>query len=185
MDLVFLRHGQTDWNLTGRLQGRTDVPLNSTGIEGAKLAGEILRKYRFDAVYCSPLSRTRQTLEYACPGASAIYDPRLLEWSFGPYEGKTFSKDWFADRWKLGCEREIGLELIEDVIDRAADFYNETKEKHANDRILVVSHGGFSGALYAVMYGVEKGESLSKYCLPNATPVLFREGQAPIILTEE
>ena len=185
MDLVYLRHGQTDWNVLGRIQGRTDIPLNSVGIEGAELAGRILAKYRFDAVYCSPLTRTRQTLEHACPGTSAIYDPRLLEWSFGPYEGKIVPNNIFGKYWKIGCERVEGMELIEDVINRASSFYSEIKEKHGNERVLVVSHGGFSAALYATVYGVNAEESLSKYCLPNSTPVLFREGQAPLILKEE
>ena len=184
MELIFLRHGQTDWNVEGRLQGRTDVPLNETGIAGAKAAGKILAKYSFDAVYCSPLIRTRQTLEYALPGTEPIWDDRLLEWSFGALEGNKMPWEFFIPRWSFGYPSEDGVELIEDVVERARSFYRDVKERHPDGRILVVSHGGFSGALYGAYYGIPEGENLSKYCLPNSVPVLFREGQAPVVLKE-
>ncbi len=184
MDLIYLRHGRTDWNDSGRLQGRTDVPLNDAGIEGAKRAGKILSKYHFDAVYCSPLSRTRQTLQYALPGVEPILDDRLLEWCFGSLEGQSLPWQFFAQRWISGQDPIEGAELIEDVVIRASEFYNEVKKLYPNGTILVISHGGFSGALHGAIYGVKSGENLNKYCLPNSTPVLFREGQAPVVLKE-
>ncbi len=184
MELIYLRHGLTPWNVERRLQGQSDVPLNEAGISDAKRVGKILQKYTFDAIYCSPLLRTRQTLEYALPGAIPILDDRLTEWCFGPFEGGQFPEDFFRNWWVLGRERVDGMEIIEDVIARAKDFYSEVKEKHPDGRILVVSHGGFSGALYGAIYGIENGENLSKHCLPNTTPVLFREGEEPIVLQE-
>ena len=185
MDLIFLRHGQTQWNVERRLQGKTDIPLNEVGIEGAKRAGKVLSKYRFDAIYCSPLTRTRQTLEYAYPAGSPIFDDRLAEWSFGPLEGQPMPEDFFSHRWIFGQPVIEGVEQIEDVVARVLDFYNEIRDKHRNDTVLVVAHGGISGALHGAIYGVKPGESLSSYCLPNSVPVLFRDGQAPIILQEE
>ncbi len=185
MDLIFLRHGKTDWNNDGRLQGRTDVPLNKEGIAGAKAAGEILKNEKFDAVYCSPLLRTRQTLQYAYPYTPPILDNRLLEWCFGSFEGKKMPRDFFVHWWTFGQTRVEGVELIEDVVARATDFYREVKEKYPNGRVLVVSHGGFSASLHGAIYGVKDGESLSQYLLPNSTPVLFREGQPPVMLGGE
>ncbi len=185
MDLIYLRHGQTQWNLERKLQGRTDVPLNDTGIEGAKKAFKILKNYTFDAIYCSPLQRARQTLQYAYPDADPILDERLAEWSFGPLEGQPMPADFFACRWIYGQPPIEGMEQIEDLVARVSDFYKEAKGKHPDGTILVVSHGGISGALHGALYGVKDGESLSQYCLPNSVPVLFREGQAPVILQED
>ncbi len=185
MELVVLRHGQTDWNLQGRLQGRTDIPLNDSGIESAKKAREILRKCSFDAVYCSPLLRAKQTLEVAYPNVKAIYDDRLMEWSFGPWEGLKYDRETFINRWYLGQDPIDGMEQIEDVIVRAKEFYTDILRKHENDRILIVSHGGFSAALRVAVYGMDPHENLWKYCLPNATPVLFPSGKPPIVLGED
>lgn len=185
MDLIFLRHGQTQWNVERRLQGRTDIPLNEVGIEGAKKAGKILSKYHFDAVYTSPLTRALQTLQYAYPNGAPILDDRLAEWSFGPMEGQPMPEDFFSHRWIFGQPVIEGVEQIEDVVARVSDFYQEIRERHAKETVLLVAHGGISGALHGAIYGVQEGESLSPYCLPNSIPVLFREGQAPIILQEE
>jgi broad specificity phosphatase PhoE len=78
-----------------------------------------------------------------------------------------------------------GLEQIEDVVARVSDFYLEKKAQYPKGRILVVSHGGVSGALHGAIYGIREGENLSPYCLPNTTPVLFAEGQEPQILEEQ
>ena len=185
MDLIYLRHGQTQWNLERKFQGRTDIPLNETGIDGAKKAYRILQKYSFDAVYCSPLQRARQTLHYAYPHATPILDERLAEWCFGPLEGTPMPADFFSHRWTYGQPPMEGVEQMEELVARVSDFYEEIRKKHLNGTVLVVSHGGISGALHGAIYGVKEGESLSQYCLPNSVPVLFREGQAPVILQED
>ena len=182
MDLIFLRHGQTEWNVTGRLQGHADVPLNEVGIAGAKEAGKILKQYSFDAIFCSPLSRAVETLHYALPGAVAETDLRLMEWSFGPWEGKTVPWEFFQPRWIYGQPPMEGVEQIEDLVARVTDFYQEKRAKFPDGRILVVAHGGVSGAMHGAIYGVKDGENLSRYCLPNTTPVLFAEGKEPQVL---
>ena len=60
MKIYVIRHGQTDWNVAGKCQGRTDIELNETGIEQAKQAKEQLKNYNIDQIICSPLKRTRK-----------------------------------------------------------------------------------------------------------------------------
>ncbi|MBO5248753.1 MAG: histidine phosphatase family protein [Clostridia bacterium] len=182
MDLIYLRHGQTDWNKQGKLQGRTDIPLNENGIFGARSAGEVLSRYHFDAIYCSPLIRAQQTLQHACPSAVPILDERLSEWSFGPLEGQPVPSDFYSHRWFFGQPPILGMEQIEDVVARVCEFYAEIKQKHPQGTVLVVSHGGVSAAMHCAVYGIPKNENLSRYCLPNSMPVLFREGHPPVIL---
>ncbi len=103
--LYFIRHGETDWNAEGRLQGQHDTPLNKVGIAQAVRCGDILRTLleregrdpqTFDYV-ASPLSRTRKTMELvrgelALDPAGYRTDARLVELSFGRWEGFTFAE---------------------------------------------------------------------------------------------
>ena len=66
--LYIMRHGKTDWNLTHKLQGKTDIPLNEMGIKMAKEAGERYKDIHFDVCYCSPLVRARDTAKYVLEG---------------------------------------------------------------------------------------------------------------------
>lgn len=93
MNLLLMRHGQTEWNQAMRTQGRTDIPLDETGRMQAMLAAERLKGARLDAVYTSPLLRARQTAEaIAIPhGLSVIPHPLLVERDFGIWEGEEFS----------------------------------------------------------------------------------------------
>ena len=87
MKLYLLRHGRTRWNEEGKLQGRTDVPLNEEGRAGALRAREELRNVPFSAVFSSPLSRARETAEIIAAGKAAVTtDERLLELRFGAPE---------------------------------------------------------------------------------------------------
>ena len=61
MNLYLVRHGQTDWNIQGRIQGSTDIELNSTGLNQAQKTAELLKNIDFDVIYSSPLKRTVDT----------------------------------------------------------------------------------------------------------------------------
>jgi probable phosphoglycerate mutase len=87
--LYIMRHGKTDWNEVHKLPGRTDVPLNDEGREMAKAAGKACQDVHFDVCYCSPLIRARETAALVLKDRDVpiIYDERLVEMSFGVYEG--------------------------------------------------------------------------------------------------
>ena len=176
MDIVFLRHGVTEWNKENRLQGQSDIPLAPEGILGAKRAGELLKNYRFDAVYCSSLRRARQTAQLAYPQADAIPDDRLMEWCFGEIEGMVPSEygTRFRDCWQFGVEPIPDGETIEDLIGRVGEFVEEINAEHPNGTVLVVAHGGVSAALQLYLKGEADVGNVMSLCLPNTTPVLFR-----------
>ena len=83
--IYLVRHGETDWNLFRRFNGCTDVYLNRTGIEQAKLQAENLKIVDFDACYCSPQTRARQTCEIIYKGL-VVLDDRLTEINCGEFE---------------------------------------------------------------------------------------------------
>ncbi len=105
---VFLvRHGETEWSLSGRHTGRSDIPLTERGERDARRLAERLCARRFAQVLVSPLRRAVRTCELAGFGAAAEPDPDLLEWNYGEYEGRR-TADIRAERpgWQLfrdGC----------------------------------------------------------------------------------
>ncbi|MBU4531459.1 MAG: histidine phosphatase family protein [Hoeflea sp.] len=87
---IFVRHGQTDWNLEGRFQGRTDIPLNDKGREQALLARRLLAKTEVSRVLTSPLSRAVETARLVFPSLSKLIETEdlLIECDFGRLEGR-------------------------------------------------------------------------------------------------
>ena len=89
MRMYIIRHGETEWNAAGRLQGQTDISLNENGVRLARITGQALSHVNFDLIITSPLKRARQTAELVTEGKSIpiFEDARISEISFGSWEG--------------------------------------------------------------------------------------------------
>jgi broad specificity phosphatase PhoE len=87
--LWLMRHGETEWSLSGQHTSRTDIPLTEHGRKRAEELRDYLKGTTFDAVYTSPMQRARETCEIAGFGGQAVVDNGLKEWDYGIYEGKT------------------------------------------------------------------------------------------------
>ncbi len=88
-EVYLARHGETEWTISGRHTGHTDLPLTPRGERNAAALGERLRDLAFDRVLTSPLVRARRTSELAGFAGRAEPDPDLVEWDYGEYEGRT------------------------------------------------------------------------------------------------
>lgn len=135
-----VRHGQTEWNAINKILGRTDIPLDSKGIEQAREAARSLKGRRIDAFLCSPLLRTRQTADIISEVTGVPYstDERLIEQDFGIFEG--------ADRFDEGYQRAKREYFArypggESYLDMAARVYPLIRELEGTDALLV-THGG-------------------------------------------
>ncbi|NYJ19338.1 histidine phosphatase family protein [Glaciibacter psychrotolerans] len=142
-----VRHGQTDWNLHKRIQGSTDIPLNSTGRAEAAETGARLRARAWDLIVSSPLSRADETAriiagELGLPGPNAV--PALTERHHGEIEGLTFTER--QARFPDGVAVP-GLESRQDVLDRVLPAFRRIAAEHPGRSVLVVSHGGVIGTL--------------------------------------
>jgi probable phosphoglycerate mutase len=163
--LYIMRHGKTDWNAAHKLQGRTDIPLNAEGRNMAARAGEEYRDIPFDVCYCSPLIRAKETAEIVLRGRAVpiITDVRLIEMSFGIYEGVENSfqipdcpiNALFRAPEKYTTPVE-GAESLEELYARTGAFLKEIIEpqlKQGKD-ILIVGHGAMNSSIVCQVKGI-------------------------------
>ncbi len=138
--MVYLVHGQSDWNLFKKFNGSTDTPYpNQTGIAQATLQAENLRNVNFDACFCSPQTRTRQTCEIIYNGP-IVLDDRLAEINCGEFEGTQET----ADTLKLFCQAAMsgnkGTERWKHFIERNCDFCDMLMKDYKERNVLIVTH---------------------------------------------
>ncbi|TVY04582.1 histidine phosphatase family protein [Cohnella terricola] len=142
----WVRHGITEWNKRGMIQGITDIPLSTEGLQQARLLADRLAHdaERWNGVYCSDLQRAAQTGEILANklGIPLIKDVRIRERSFGEAEGTTEPER--ISRWGPDWRRTVPDQESDDEIRiRGHDFVREFAEKHSGEAWLVVSHGSF------------------------------------------
>ena len=150
MEVVLVRHGETDWNLNGRLMGQKDIPLNNKGREQAKILRDKLANMNFDRCYSSPLSRAKETAKIICEDkCDIICDGDLKERFGGELEGV------IINNWG-DYENNRTAETNEEILERARNFLKMLKNTN-NQRVLVVSHNGLLKNLRYCILG-EKGK---------------------------
>jgi broad specificity phosphatase PhoE len=139
-DVVLVRHGETEWSLSGQHTGLTDIPLTKRGREEAKLLEPLLSNADFALVLSSPLKRARQTCELAGLGDRMEIDPDLIEWNYGKYEGLTSKQiKRTAPNWMLFTDGCPGGETPEQVGARADRLIR--KIQTVAGRIALFGHG--------------------------------------------
>ena len=120
--IYLIRHGETEWSLSGQHTGTTDIPLTENGRKVARLLEPVLAKETFALVLTSPLERARQTCELAGLGERAEIDSDLMEWNYGQYEGLTPKQIRAqAPEWMLfndGCPGGESPEQVGARVDR-------------------------------------------------------------------
>lgn len=120
VQIWLVRHGETEWSLSGQHTGRTDLPLTPAGEQQAREIGKFLSGRRFGIVLTSPMLRARDTCRLAGYGDSAVVEPNLKEWDYGDYEGKTTAEiQEQKPGWSLWKDGVLGGESIEQVATRA------------------------------------------------------------------
>jgi broad specificity phosphatase PhoE len=144
--LLLVRHGETDWNAEGRLQGHTDRPLNDYGRRQAGALAEELAADSIDAAYSSDLARARETAEIVAArlGLAVSVDPGLREKNWGSWEGLTpderLKVDYVGESTQAHRERTLASLLA-------------IAERHPGERVLVVTHGGSVRRVQAAVSG--------------------------------
>lgn len=190
--IVFMRHGETEWNRQGRLQGQRDIPLNDTGREQARRNGKQLQAFLADGglsadafeFVASPLARARETMEIvreALGLSRAGYrtDERLQEIAFGCFEGATRA-ELFEDSPELMAAREAdkwawappGGESYAMLLARVGAWLDEVDRPS-----IVAAHGGVMRCLACLIEGIPVSRYFS-IPIPQDRFVVWREGRA-------
>lgn len=158
-EFIFLRHGETEYNRLGRLQGRVDVPLNSTGHAQAELASSILATRQITRIVSSPAQRVLQTVQplLAVDETPMHIDDDLMEFSVGGFEGRLIT-EIFREH-ALG-EDESWMSVLPDDAERWHEFVprvcaavSRWTDQYADETILVASHGLVFLALVEALTG--------------------------------
>jgi probable phosphoglycerate mutase len=178
-ELWLVRHGETEWTVSKKHTGSTDIPLTPEGEEQARGLAAVLAQHSFAGVFTSPLQRARRTAEIA-GFPDAVVDEQLVELDYGEYEGRTTAEireersDWFL--WRDGFP---GGESIEDA-GRRADQVLERLEPVDGD-VLLFGHGHFSRVLGARLLGLPASDGRLLILGPASLSVIGSEhGQRAI-----
>lgn len=177
-----IRHGQTDWNITGRIQGSTDIPLNEQGLQQAHAIADTLDGLMPDAIYSSPQIRARKTAEIVAEtlGIKDIeLDSRLRERNMGGWEGQIMNElrqrypEEFIRREKDPLHyRNPGSESALEVAERLRAFIKHAFATHPQGKVILVSHGYALSILRCVLERLPLADA-PKYIPDNAVPYVI------------
>ena len=199
MKMYIIRHGQTPWNARKCLQGRSDVDLNENGIYLAELTGKALRDVTFDMAFTSPLIRAKHTAQCILAGRKVpiIEDERLIEISFGIYEGCCYAEEnrqvpqqWIENFFHAPQDYVAapGGESLDDVEKRTRNFMEDIcSRKELQDKTILVSTHGC--ALRGLLNSIRESNredywhgGVSKNCAVSI--VTCNRGEKPVLVEE-
>jgi broad specificity phosphatase PhoE len=122
VEVWLVRHGETEWSLSGAHTSRTDIPLTEHGRKRAEELGDFLKDTAFAKVLVSPMQRARETCDIAGLGSQAVVEKGLMEWNYGESEGKTTKEmrvKYENPDWSVWTDQIVGGENVEHVGQRA------------------------------------------------------------------
>jgi broad specificity phosphatase PhoE len=176
--LYLIRHGETEWSLSGKHTGRSDIPLTGHGEDEARALASCFRDIPFAHVLTSPRQRARQTCELAGLGLTAKVEPDLAEWDYGEYEGQR-SVDICKRRpgWMVFRDGCPGGEMSAQVSGRADRIIARLGAMHGN--VAIFSHGQFGCVLAARWIGLPIIEAQHFWLGPASVSVLSHDPDHP------
>lgn len=161
MNIYLIRHGETDWNLEGRVQGREDIPLNDTGRSQTRKCQEALQNTGIKAIITSPLIRAVETAKIIAnddDSIELIIDEDLIERDFGELSGMTYDRHKYFD--SFGHEETI--EPMEKLSKRLIDCIHGYATKYYDNDIIMVSHGAAINSVIMVLTDGEEGSGKTR-----------------------
>ncbi|MEC5425102.1 histidine phosphatase family protein [Virgibacillus sp. C22-A2] len=173
--ICLIRHGETDWNALGKLQGKTDIPLNNKGIQQAQACGDFLNAADYDVLISSPLKRAKRTAE--------IINDRL---NLPFVEMTDFAERFFGDAEGLLLEERMSTypdkdypnqEMREAFNTRVMTGLHKVHQKYPDKSILLVAHGAVINAVLGTLSNGEIGSGKTKLLNACISTICFQEEQ--------
>ncbi|MBI5299968.1 MAG: histidine phosphatase family protein [Deltaproteobacteria bacterium] len=164
MDLLLVRHGQTDWNPQQKIMGPHPIPLNQTGIQQAQNLRDWLKGVPIHAVYSSPMARAVETASIIIEGRKNLQvmpEKGVAEIDYGKWIGMTFgdvekkyNKEYYDYRFRASTVKVPGGEAVVDVQKRCVAAIEKMRANHVGEKVLVVSHADVLKAIIIHYLGV-------------------------------
>jgi uncharacterized phosphatase len=173
--ICLIRHGETDWNASGMIQGRTDIPLNANGVRQAEESAACLSGEQFDILITSPLKRARQTADIINRGLGLPITEMeaFAERYFGVAEGMTKE-----ERETAYPDRNYpGLESRDTLKKRVMAGLKDIMKHHPNQHVLLIAHGAVINTILAALSGGEIGSGKTKLINACISRIAFEKGQ--------
>ena len=187
-EMILIRHGETIWNAEGRIQGQGDSPLTERGIAQARAVARRLQEEEFTTLYGSHLGRVIETARHVADvtGHAITIDERLQERHYGLFEGLTYAEaqtqhpDIFATYQQLRYTADYahpGAESLRQLTERGQVVFQALAERHAGERLVIVSHGALIGAMLRHFLGVPiDGKHGFRLANGSLSEVVFADG---------
>lgn len=167
MEILLVRHGETDWNRARRMQGHIDIPLNTEGLRQARALGAALASEKLDAIYSSDLQRARVTAQAVADvhQMAVVIDEQLRERCYGVFEGLMYKEvaQQFPQEFTLWQARDLharfpsgerAAETLHDFHQRSVNAVTNIVKNHTEQRMLILTHGGVLDCLYREATGM-------------------------------
>ena len=175
-----MRHGETEWTLTGQHTGHTDIPLTEQGRDESRALCAELSQRTFAAVYSSPMSRALETCRLAGLGDVCETAEDLMEWDYGEYEGLTTAEiREQKPKWSLWLDGAPGGESAADVGARADRLVKDVRTLEGD--VAVFGHGHLLRVLAARWVGLAPADGRLLALDPATISVLGYERETPVI----
>ena len=178
--LVLVRHGETEWTISGQHTGMTDIPLTDRGREQGAVLGTELTERTFVRVLSSPLSRALETCRLAGLGDQVETTDALLEWNYGEYDGLTTDEIRLRrPRWSLWMDGVPGGETAGAVGLRVDTLLNELREEEGD--VILFAHGHVLRVLTARWLGLPPSDGRLFALQPATVSTLGYERETSVI----
>ncbi len=178
--IYLIRHGETEWTLSGQHTGTTDIPLTQNGRKQAHLLAQKLQSLKFQSVYVSPMQRAKETCAIAGFADQAKEDPLLVEWNYGKYEGITSQEIHQTNpQWNIFLQGAPEGESVADIQRRTEKLLQIYAKTPGN--IAIFSHGHIlrSLAVRFIELPIAEGRHFSLF--PGSISILASENTMPAI----
>ncbi len=167
MSLYFIRHGATSYNQEGRIQGHIDIELAELGIKQAYDLQDELKDVKIDKIYCSPLTRVKQTCKIVNEVLQVDdieYCDEIKERCFGDWEGKIIKPKIYM--WDFNDSDVVpNGEDLNDFFNRIHHFLDSIQEEIKHKNIMIVAHGGVSLAILDYYGQLDRQKRIRDYML--------------------